>query len=84
MKVYVVMFTFKGYDDDYSEIIGVYDSKEKAQKKLQEEIEDIRFNRGYYDNDFYYDNEDISDNKYIAYKEFYGSESVEIIEKEVK
>lgn len=84
MKVYVIMFTFKGYDDEYSEIVGVYDTKEKAQNKLREEMEDIRFNRGYYDNDFYYDKEEVTDNKYLAYKEYYGSELVEIIEKVVE
>ena len=84
MKVYVVMFSFKGYDDYYSEIIGVYDSKEKAQKKLQEEMEDIRFNRGYYDDDFYYKKEITSDNLYIAQRDYDFFEKVKIIEQEVK
>lgn len=84
MKVYVVMFSSKGYDDDYSKIIGVYDSKEKAQNKLQIEMEDIRCNGGYYDDDFYYNKEITSDNLYIAQRDYDLFEKVEIIEKEVK
>ena len=84
MKVYVVMFTFNGYDDNYSEIIGVYDSKENAQKKLKEEMEDIRFNSGYYDDDFYYDKEITSDILYIAQRDYDLFEKVEIIEKDIE